>query len=427
MPSCVYHQGVTRVIDVSESAQELQLVSGAPASWHGGLCGDWSSVVRWRNLGSLEQELLSFGVRGRELSAARLKALPELLCVLYGQENLADAEAELAAADHVAAMMSGFIESLRDPTEKRVAQAIWAGTPDFQGKSIEVRQHLLRGFGVGPTLYRELRKRLTNDLADELRRSLSPPDERTPRLSPSTVPMARQLYRYAQESLLFVEAYDTMAIAAQQLELSRTTTELVLANIGGRTTYSELSLWSHAMCLHFFRALVAEPDGRAFLRTGLPTAWWVMKLSLPFGESDQAVIEQALAETEDATEFFVALRELEADRGVVRRWFALLGNPSRGSSDFDLGSDDREDVRTRLVALCQFFESVFPSDARPLLESLQRYDAILFYLLDPVVPVAEGIEDAAYAAHVRAVLDQARLCRPDRYLFGRSERPSIRI
>lgn len=384
-------------------------------------------MVRWRNLGSLEQELLSFGVRGRELSAARLKALPELLYVLYGRDNIADSDAELAAADHVAATMSGFIESLRDPTEKRVAQAIWASTPDFQGRSIEVRQHTLRNFGVGPTLYRELRKRLTHELADELRRSLSPSDEHSPRLLPATVPKVRQLYRYAQESLLFVEAYDTMARAARQLEPGRLTTELVLANIGGRTTYSELSLWAHAMCLHFFRAVVAEPDGRDFLKMGLPPAWWVMKLGLPFGDSDQDLIEKALAETEDAGDFFVALRELEEERGIVKRWFELLGNPFRGTSEHDLGSDDREDVRTRLVVLCQFLESVFPSDTRPVLEVLQRYDAILFHLLDPVPVIAEGVEDAEYASHVRDVIDQSRLSRPERYLVGRAESASIRI
>lgn len=388
---------------------------------------DWSLVVRWRNLGSLEQELLSFGVRGRELSAARLKALPELLYVLYGQDNIADSDAALAAADHVAATMAGYIEALRNPTEKRVAQAIWASTPDFQGRSIEVRQHTLRNFGVGPTLYRELRKRLTHELADELRRSLSPSDEHSPRLSPATVPKVRQLYRYAQESLLFVEAYDTVAKAARELEPGRVTTELVLANAGGRTTYSELSLWAHAMCLHFFRAVVAQPSGRNFLKMGLPPAWWVTKLSLPFGESDQTLIEEALADTEDAYGFFVALSELEDDRGIVERWFRLLSNPSRGSSDVDLGSDDREDVRTRLVVLCQFLESVFPSETRPVLEAMQRYDAILFHLLDPVPRIAEGVEDAEYASHVRAVVDQAMSCRPDRYLFGRLERASIRI
>lgn len=384
-------------------------------------------MVRWRSLGSLEQELLSFGVRGRQLSPARLQALPELLYVLYGQETLADPDAESAAASHVAATMSGYIDSLQDPTEKRVAQAIWGSTVDFQGKSMEFRQHALRKFGVGPTLYRELRRRLAHSLADELRRSLLPPDEHSPRLSPDTVAKTRQLYRYAQESLLFLEAYDRMASAARQLEAGRSTTELVLASIGGHTTYSELSLWAHAMCLHFFHAVVAETDGRGLLRLGLPPAWWVMKLSWPFSDSDRALIEQALADSEDAHEFFVSLRELEDEAGIVKRWFQLLGNPSGGTNDLDLGSDDREDVRTRLVVLCQFLESVFPLEARPVLEGMQRYDAILFHLLGPVPSIAAGVEDAPYAAHVFDVVAQARSCPPNRYFFGRPERASIRI
>lgn len=176
-----------------------------------------------------------------------------------------------------------------------------------------------------------------------------------------------------------------------------------------------------------FRAVVAQPSGRNFLKMGLPPAWWVTKLNLPFGESDQTLIEEALADTEDAHGFFAALSDIEDDRGIVERWFRLLGNPSRGSSGVDLGSDDREDVRTRLVVLCQFLESAFPSETRPVLEAMQRYDAILFYLLDPVPRIAEGVEDAEYASRVRDVIDHSSLCRPDRYLFGRPERASIRI
>ena len=387
-------------------------------------------MVRWRELKSLEDELASFGVRSQELSAERLRAFPEVLWVLYGQEHLDNSDALEEASEHVETVIRRFIDSLKDQTDQRVAEAFLATTKQFQRKTVDDRvRELKNAEQIPPGLYRSRRNVLKREIAAELRRSLVPEvikQNQTKQLSPEVREAARQLYRYAQETLLYVEAYD---YAAHTIETLRDVGHYATARqiIRSACCTSDSALWAHAHWLEYLRILQHDHEGSAFLREGLPTSWWRYQPMFPFSDSEENELCLAVSEAkaDEPGAFIEVLCELEYGKEKRTDWAGCLAAPEPLEPGFHPSKQDRDRLRNRLVTVCLFLKDVFPDDIMPVSEVGEEFWMVFDYL-------TTGLRIELLAPHhdeeglrVLAVVNDAQLNRPLMHLFGEVEDISI--
>lgn|GEM_PF-2761740 len=391
-------------------------------------------MVRWRELKSLDDELASFGVRSQKLSAERLRAFPEVLWVLYGREHLEYSDAFEAASEHVKRVIQEFIDSLEDQTDQRVAQAFLATTPQFEHKTVEDRERELKNVEqIPPGLYRSRRNVLKREIAAELRRSLHPDPHLQPPLSPKARHAARQLCKYAHETLVYIEAFDhatcSLWAAKQPPNGNRISWYGSLrdhACLDGRTRDSDTSLWLFAHCLRYLQVLQNDSSGRDFLREHMSVSWWSIQLEIPFDTSD-ILTQLANAEVDQPGPFVDAMCETPQGEYLYRRWVHFLADPPvvlpvEHDHRFPYPVGERNSLRTRLVALCRFLQPSFREDVRPRDLVQREFKKVVSHLLR-VGPNAINPSGSDEWVEISRVFRHAIFSRPsDRYLFGEVER-----
>jgi hypothetical protein len=347
----------------------------------------------------LHKQLDSFGRRGRRLTAARLKRCPGVLVALFGQEALADADAEQILAERVERAILAIIAGINDERDRRIAEAVFCAKPEFYGLNVDARQRKIKDMGGGDLRerYKTQRARIVSDVADALQRMCGAQKaaDRDALLSPEARRAARQLYRYAQHALVRVEAYNLCIRFAHGLRgnFRRARAANVdpkhlahgwLAEHGKgddsfrlapntRSMESDPALWALAYCYRYLRTLLRDPTGRDYLRENLPLECWrSIQLGAPFQSAEVDKMLSVLAESQIDEDYAFVDNLCQDDQGrsIHEKWLVLLTTETSQAENWGKSADarqltagDREQLIFDLLMLCIALQNVFPPEA----------------------------------------------------------------
>lgn len=354
--------------------------------------------------------------KGRGLSTGSLATRTEVIHYLGGPtEELCVIRLRLIAA----------VDLLEDELNREALRAAYGLLPATEGFSTTAERRRAYGRVVG---------RKADTLADremaaieELSLALmSSPYRTLQSLRPDTLFQLRQLYRYGQEALMHLEAFDVMAMIVSTLRQADAGPiyRMALGNISNESHFTDLALWSFAQCHSAFVRVISDPVGARFLRDGLPSIWWAQRLDRPMsGHSTRAYEEfdQALTEAENADEFGQRLRRSPGTMRMETEWRQLLSAEDlRDDPEGEYGGD-REDLRVRLVALCQFLARMFPEDTRPAEETKAYYGVTVHDCLVLVGEYATARSIPDDQGRVEQAIRLALAFPPKRHIFGYKE------
>jgi hypothetical protein len=351
----------------------------------------------------LHKQLDSFGRRGRRLTAARLQRYPGVLVALFGQEALADADAEQILAERVERAILAIIAGINDERDRRIAEAVFCAKPEFYGLNVDARQRKIKDMGGGDLRerYKTQRARIVSDVADALQRMCGAQKaaDRDALLSPEAQRTARQLYRYAQQALVPIEAYGFCNRFASFFHdrcwnarfsgadpgrlphgwLAEYTDDALHGKSlrlapAGRSVTSDTALWAFTYYHKYRRTLLREPTGRDYLQENLSAQCWRrMQLGVPFqsDEIDRMLSAQAQCEVDDSRTLVENLRSDSQGRSIHEKWLRILTVEEFEPRDsFDRERDDWQNegdymdsrLSSDLLALCALLQYVFPRD-----------------------------------------------------------------
>lgn len=346
----------------------------------------------------LHKQLDSFGRRGRRLTAAKLKRYPGVLVALFGQEALADADAEQILAERVERAILAIIAGINDERDRRIAEAVFCAKPEFYDLNVDARQRKIKDMGGGDLRerYKTQRARIVSDVAAALQRMCGAQKvaDHDALLSPEARRAARQLYRYAQQALVVVDAYDLCvefaAGVGQYLRWARAggcnLAKLPRGWLGAycnddenlrlvpatTTPEADSALWAYAYCHRYLRTLLQDPTGRDYLRENLPLECWrSVQLGAPFESDEVDKMLSVLAESQfdDAYTFADNLCQDSQGRIVEEKWRKLLTTGMLERENWGKGADTRlpsisdpSQLGFDLLMLCIALQHVFPEE-----------------------------------------------------------------
>src|SRR5665811_523711 len=175
-----------------------------------------------QEVSQLHEALAIFGRRGRGLTAARLQSYPSVLVALFGEDALVDAGERQILAERTESALLGIIAGIGDATDRRIAEAVFAAKSEFYDLNVARRQGYIEAVdGVAiRELYKTRRARIVEDVAAALQGVFGAQKtvDHGVLLSPEARRAARQLYRYAQQALVRVEAFELCGRYAQRLQ-----------------------------------------------------------------------------------------------------------------------------------------------------------------------------------------------------------------
>ena len=195
---------------------------------------------------------------------------------------------------------------------------------------------------------------------------------------------AGQLYRYAQQTSLCIEAYEACSRCEEAAEGDDHRVLRVVP--ARRTIYSDESLWMFVHCVEYLREMKTDPAARKYLREHVSIHWWETGF-LTFGQEGGARLQQALAEDEsDSPRAFVELLNRNpAGAAISEEWLAVLTghwlDRSRHpeADDFPLRMD-RCGLLDDLMELCVALQYLFPEETLSTGEAFLGYHAVVFGL-----------------------------------------------
>lgn len=350
-----------------------------------------------------------------------------LSCVLERCLDPTDRLNRVTAADE---LLQEVIDAYPSDVMGRSASLLFGATPDSCGRTLTKRRTLARR-ACNLKDERHFRENIETKIVDMLawlvvQRTLKTTPRRLVDLLPSEVRQhLQQLYRHAQETLLYLETFTVMALTVAALgKFSDLPHRAGKASIGNESLYTENGLWVLANCLVEFRAVDRDSTGSRFLSTGLPPKWWISKLDRAMSNGDVDLIAAALSDSRDGRELARRIRESPEGRRTEDRWLQLLSSV-RITSGIEPDAGDREDLRTRLVILCQFLETVFPEDKRSPVEMEMTYDSIIYDMLTNVGELATYKSSEEETMKVKDLIYAARSKVPRHYVFGEPESPQL--
>ena len=347
----------------------------------------------------LHAALNNFGRRERQLSAANLEHHRDVLTALFGAASLEDVSEERLAAQRVEHAIRQIIESYADGAERRAAEVVFASQPEFHGLYVGQRIAVVeanqndRAFTADQ--YPRLRKRVVANMTTALPHALAYEDggAHETLLSPVAKRAARQLYRYAQPTLVALEAFNDCVRFESELrsrfsDARGATVDLIYIDHGWLGEYgkpgedfrlvpvdygfeSDEALWAFAYYNKYRRALLGDPTGRDYLRENLAKDQWLdVQRGAPFPAADIEVLESALvtAEIDEATAYVVALCQDDTGRAVNKKWMELLTTNvyelgrAEQAEEWRPTSGDRSTLIWDLLGLCIALQGVFPKD-----------------------------------------------------------------
>jgi hypothetical protein len=240
---------------------------------------------------------------------------------------------------------------------------------------------------------------------------------------PEAVDDMRQLYRFGQETLLYIEAFDAMAAIVSALRQADTGPVYMwaLANISNESHFTDMALWDFVHCHSTLQHVIADREASGFMRKRLPNLWWDQKLDRPFGLQSSDVVCAALSEAQDADDLGRRLRRSDEGSSFENNWRELLSAEGIEADPHGEQVGEREDLRVRLIVLCQFLAKVFPEETRPLEEMEGNYELIVYECLTLVgeYAAARSIPDDTHSVErmIRHVISRP----PNHYIFGGQE------
>ena len=364
-------------------------------------------------------ELESFGRLARGLTANRLQSFPGVLVALFGEEACTDPARRHVLAKKTETVLIDIIAGMRNPTDRQIAEIIFAARPEFHDEYITDRLRYVEVEGGSSirALHQTKRRRIITEVAASLRATQLPEEqsaalavaaeEAAPSLSPQARRAARQLYRYAQHALIVVDAFDLCGRFADTLNRSIDRAKdnqkkpsyphhEWLWEFNGQGTGRTLrfadaptgrpsifGLWALAYYHRYLRAVLNDPTGRDLIRVNLPDNDWrwlqaqLFDLNFPFHQDD---IDKMLAVLDDITldydSLFVYVLRKDEPRGrlIHDKWMSLLLATKTGTwstsserATWLPGLEERRNLIDHLAKLCGLLSRVFPDETRSLL------------------------------------------------------------
>jgi|GEM_PF-4776967 len=347
-----------------------------------------------QEVSQLHEALAIFGRRGRGLTAARLQSYPSVLVALFGEDALVDAGERQILAERTESALLGIIAGIGDATDRRIAEAVFAAKSEFYDLNVARRQGYIEAVdGVAiRELYKTRRARIVEDVAAALQGVFGAQKtvDHGVLLSPEARRAARQLYRYAQQALVRVEAFELCGRYAQRLQAAFSKARRVqvdLKNIPhgwlwkysddgqtvrliptSRSYQSDEGLWALAYHYRYLRMLLRDHTGRDYLRENLPSETWEsVQLRPTFRPDEIDKMLSVLAESQiDSADVFVDnLCQDSQGLAINEEWRILLALPRVSIVARDLLlpciSLQRVFPEETLVAPGSYFDSVVRS------------------------------------------------------------------
>lgn len=215
-------------------------------------------------------------------------------------------------------------------------------------------------------------------------------------LSPGARRTARQVYRYAQQALVRVEAYGFCNTFAFTLWLGFhnarsqgvdpkpmphgwlaeycTGGERFHFTSSSRSPDSDLALWALAYCHRYLRVLLQDGTGHDYLRDNLSAGCWRrIQVGIAFQpeEIERTLSVLAEAPVDDACTFVDSLCQDSQGRSIHEEWLRTLcsqkfrqDNPDKRYANWDLtdGYWHSDAVGFDLLNLCILLQHAFPKD-----------------------------------------------------------------
>jgi len=371
-------------------------------------------MVAKRETSSLYRALESFGRRAKRLSAARLEHYPEVLVELFGEDAIVSAADRQNAAEKTENALKGIIAAIQNPTDRRIADAIFALSPEFWDMNVTERQEYVDR-EEQPLFTRELfktqRARILRDIASALPGVVGSVEESRvqPVLSVEARHAARQLYRYLQDAILRIDAFDFCVHASRKIEGDNRYFDIARLVPTKRTLFFDETLWSYTYSRKYFGQCLHQPTTRNYLRERMPDDWWRgTRLDIPFTRGDAEVLFSALeaAPFDDPSSFGDEL--LSSDDGVVlyERWMLLLGSKDLDLFNCRVFKNPTGAERRRLVGamkwLCCALQSEFEDETLSTLAAEEEFCALtdtiaMFGLMESKVPDHDSDGVALYS------------------------------
>lgn len=350
----------------------------------------------------LVQALERFGRQAACLRAAKLESMPDLLVVLFGEDVLGDGELLHARAVEVEQSLLAIVAGIPDLTDRRIAEAVLAANEEFYQQNTTQRlQTLQTANGISTDVFWTRRPVVVREIAAELKNLCGAEAAAGVPLSDQAQRLLAQLYRYAQETAVKLEAFTDVGRLAElglgadegeppSLEdLSsgdRFVDEFFDLLIKMDGPFADMAFWSYAYCHRYLVEASREPSARFFLRENLPTEWWIgLRLDIPFGKQEIVQVLEALSasESDDPAEFVALLCQDDVGEELHERWVTLLtskqrlpeyGEPAR----YKLPAvENRTYLTGALTELCRVLQVRFPEQTMSREAAMTDYSACL--------------------------------------------------
>ncbi len=343
----------------------------------------------------LREALNTFGRRERQLSAANVIHHGQLLDALFSQAELRDPDRKRGLAVRVEQAIREVIDAYTDTPQRRAAEVVFAADPELYGLNVQERIAVVetKDRSFTSDQYPRLRKKVIEHMVAALPYALSPAvsGEGDGLLSAEARRYARQVYRYAQQPLVLIEAYNDCVRfeheLASRFELARGLVDVANTSYGWWARYgkpgenfrfaprtltpaTDEAIWRLAYCERYRKALLSEPTGRAYLRENLRADVWVaVQYPLAFPEEYFDAMESALnsMKIDSSSNFSIELDKSDKGRAVNERWAELLSCTWKNiehpeTREWHPTRSDREGLALTLLELCVFLQHLFPED-----------------------------------------------------------------
>lgn len=322
----------------------------------------------------LRAALNSIGRRERRLSATSLMHHELVLSALYGDGyGRVSSEEQLLLATRIERVMREIIAAYGGGPEGRAAQVVFASESEFFGLNVNDRIAVVateqsdRAFSQDQ--YERLRIRVIAHMTEALPHELAIAANAASVGLPSAVPpAARQLYRYAQQAAVLLDAF--CALASHEAAVRKRGEDYACFRLIPSTgTYqANEALWEMACCQTYMRAIEADHEQCDFLRERISVNWWLgSRLIAGFSVDEVGLLTRTLNDRSAGTvsDFVEALRENSEGELVYDQWLELLSGRRAGLVG----------LRNNLIELCACLQRLAPNETLSVGEASEIFRA----------------------------------------------------
>jgi hypothetical protein len=360
-----------------------------------------------RKVSDLQTALEAFGRRARGLTAENLASFPGVLEALFDEDALADPDERLRLAGQVRETIVRVTEGCRLAQDRQVGNALFAISEELHDLGVLRR---VKQVHLASRTYYDRRDILLPRIVRELRNEFNGSESSAANvaLSARARKAAQLLYRYAQPTLICVDAYDLCAKYAYALHVVPSAAfhtfkgvtpdshswlrpfsfrdhyfshpeqhvdqhwtygeDDVDAHLApyGRTSESDSGLRDYAYYHKYLRALLRDPSGRDYVRESVPSDRWpAIQSESPLmpDEVDRLLSVQAKTYPDTAEAFVTNLRQDDEGSALHAKWIQLLSAALHGHTYPHRASWlHRRALSGDLLRLCISLQQLFPEE-----------------------------------------------------------------